>query len=36
LARVSFGFDSLSPSLTVGFRDILVLRDPLTVPTPIQ
>ena len=27
LACVSFGFDSSSPSSTVGFRDILFLRD---------
>jgi hypothetical protein len=36
LACVSFGFDPLSSSSTVGFRGILVSPWPFTVPTSIQ
>jgi hypothetical protein len=36
LACVSFGFDPLSSSSTVGFRGILVSPWPFTVPTLIQ
>jgi hypothetical protein len=36
LARMSFGFDPLSSSSTVGFRDILVSPWPFMVPTSIQ